>query len=437
MERLNAGRSIVRSAREAKARCPIIGVRPDPTAPPGPTRVPLMFEHIEPFAGDPILSLNEDFQKDPRSNKINLSIGIYFDDAGRIPVLDCVRQAEARLLEKGGAKPYLPIEGDPHFRHAVQVLLLGADSKALAEGRVATLQTVGSSSALKVGADFIKRWFPESGVWVSDPTWDNHRSMFEGAGIKVSTYPYYDPETGGLKFDAMRAALSDLPPRSVVLMHACCHNPTGVDLTATQWEALIPVLKERELLPFLDIAYQGYGDGIEEDAFAIRVLADAGVPFFVANSFSKSMSLYGERAGGLSVVCPTAAEARLALGQLKATVRRNYSSPAIHAGAVVATVLGDAALHASWVSDVNAMRERIKAMRKSLHAVLSAKVPGRSFNYFLTQRGMFSYTGLSAAQVDRLREEFGVYLIRSGRMCVAGLNTRNVEATASAIAAVI
>jgi len=272
---------------------------------------------------------------------------------------------------------------------------------------------------------------------VSDPTWDNHRSMFEGAGIKVSTYPYYDAATGGLKFDAMLATISDLPARSVVLLHACCHNPTGVDLTPAQWQALIPVLKQRQLLPFLDIAYQGYGDGIDEDAFAIRALADAGVPFFCANSFSKSMSLYGERAGGLSVCAPTAQEAQLTLGQLKATVRRNYSSPAIHAGGVVARVLGDPALRASWVQDVNAMRERIKAMRKSLHEVLSAKVPGRNFDYFLTQRGMFSYTGLSAAQVDRLREEHAVYLIRSGRMCVAGLNTGNVEATAKAIAAVV
>ncbi len=396
-----------------------------------------MFEHIEPFAGDPILSLNEEFQKDPRPHKINLSIGIYFDDEGRIPVLDCVRRAEAQMLEKGGAKPYLPIEGDPDFRRAVQTLLFGAQSPALAASRVATLQTVGSSSALKVGADFIKRWFPDSGVWVSDPTWDNHRSMFDGAGLKVSTYPYYDAQTGGLRFDEMRDALSKLPPKSIVLMHACCHNPSGVDLAKSQWEALVPVLKERRLLPFLDLAYQGYGDGIEEDAFAVRALAAAEVPFFIANSFSKSMSLYGERAGALSVSCPTAAEAALALGQLKATVRRNYSSPAIHAGGVVARVLGEPALHASWVRDVDAMRERIQAMRKSLHAVLAAKVPGRDFDYFLTQRGMFSYTGLSAAQVDRLREEFAVYLIRSGRMCVAGLNTRNVEATATAMAAVI
>jgi len=396
-----------------------------------------MFEHIEPFAGDPILSLNDDFQKDPRSHKINLSIGIYFDDEGRIPVLDCVRRAEAQMLDKGGAKPYLPIEGDANFRREVQSLLFGADSPAIAAGRVATLQTVGSSSALKVGADFLKRWFPDSGVWVSDPTWDNHRSMLEGAGLKVSTYPYYDAATGGVRFDAMCEAIAKLPPRSIVLLHACCHNPTGVDLTAAQWEQLVPILKRGELLPFLDLAYQGYGDGVDEDAFAIRALAAADVSFFLANSFSKSMSLYGERAGALSLVCPTAAEAALAFGQLKATVRRNYSSPAIHAGGVVARVLGDPALRASWLADVNAMRERIKAMRKSLHEVLSAKVPGRDFGYFLTQRGMFSYTGLSAQQVDRLREEHAVYLIRSGRMCIAGLNTHNVEATAKAIAAVV
>ena len=325
-----------------------------------------MFEHIDPFPGDPILSLNEAFQKDPRAHKINLSIGIYFDDEGRIPVLDCVRRAEGQMLEKGGAKPYLPIEGDANFRREVQSLLFGADSPALAAGRIATLQTIGSSSALKVGADFIKRWFPESAVYVSDPTWDNHRSMFEGSGVKVHTYPYYDPATGGVRFDAMCEAIAKLPARSIVLLHACCHNPTGVDLTRAQWDALAPLLKERELLPFLDLAYQGYGDGIDADAFAIRALAAAEVPFFLANSFSKSMSLYGERAGALSVVCQTAAEAALALGQLKATVRRIYSSPAIHAGGIVARVLGDPALRASWLADVNAMRERIKTMRRQL-----------------------------------------------------------------------
>jgi aromatic-amino-acid transaminase len=396
-----------------------------------------MFKHLEPYAGDPILSLNEAFQKDSRPNKVNLSIGIYFDDAGRIPVLDCVRRAEAQMLETSAPKPYLPIEGAAAMRTAVQALLLGAGHEAITSGRMATLQTVGSSGGLKVGADFIKRWLPGCGVWVSDPTWDNHRAMFEGAGVTVGTYPYYDPTTGGLKFDAMLAAIHALPPRSVVLLHACCHNPTGVDLTPAQWQALIPVLRQRELLPYLDLAYQGYGDGIQEDAFAVRALASAGLTFFVANSFSKSMSVYGERAGALSVVCSDAAEADLVLGQMKATVRRNYSSPAIHAAGIVSRVLTDPALRAAWEVDVTGMRERIAQMRRSLLGVLSAKRPGRDFGYFLSQRGMFSYTGLTAAQVDRLRDEFGVYLVRSGRLCIAGLNTGNVERTASAIAEVL
>ena len=396
-----------------------------------------MFQHVEPFAGDPILSLNEDFQRDPRPHKINLSIGIYFDDAGRIPVLDSVRQAEARLAANVGPKPYLPIEGDAGFRAAVQALLFGAGHEAIASKRVATIQSVGSSGGLKVGADFLHRWFPDSEVWVSDPTWDNHRAMFEGAGLTVHTYPYYDAATGGLKFEQMLQALSQVPERSVVLLHACCHNPTGVDLTPQQWDVLIPVLRERGALPYLDLAYQGFGDGIEGDAAAVRKLADTGASFFIANSFSKSMSVYGERCGALSVVCPDADAAERVLGQLKFTVRRNYSSPPLHSGRLVATVLGDPQLRSLWEHEVNAMRERILAMRQRLHAVLSQRLPGRDFNYFLTQRGMFSYTGLSAAQVDRLREEHAVYLIRSGRLCVAGLNTHNVEATATAMAAVL
>ena len=396
-----------------------------------------MFDHIPPFAGDPILSLNEDFHKDPRPHRINLSIGIYFDDGGRIPVLDSVRRAEALVVAKGGPKPYLPIEGAANFRSAVQRLLFGAEHEAVTSGRIATIQSVGSSGGLKVGADFIARHFPGSGVWVSDPTWDNHRSMFEGAGLAVNTYPYYDAETGGLKFDAMLATLRGLPPKSVVLLHACCHNPTGVDLTAAQWDALIPVLRDAGLIPYLDLAYQGFGDGIEADARAVRALASAGLSFFIANSFSKSMSLYGERCGALSVVCPDAAQAALVLGQMKFAVRRSYSSPPIHGGQIVATVLADPELRQSWVTELGAMRERILAMRKALHAVLCGKLPGRDFGYFLSQRGMFSYTGMSVAQVDRLREEHAVYMVRSGRICVAGLNTSNVEATAVAMAAVL
>jgi aromatic-amino-acid transaminase len=396
-----------------------------------------MFEHIPPFAGDPILSLNEDFQKDPRTDKINLSIGIYFDDAGRIPVLESVRRAEQIVVAKGGPKPYLPIEGAANYRAAVQQLLFGPEHEAVTSGRVATIQTVGSSGGLKVGADFLARYFPASQVWVSDPSWDNHRSMFEGAGLTVHTYPYYDAATGGLKFDAMLAAMRTLPARSIVLLHACCHNPTGVDLARAQWDALIPVLRERELLPYLDLAYQGFGDSIPDDAYSARALAAAGLNFFIANSFSKSMSVYGERCGALSVICPNAAQAANVLGQLKYTVRCNYSSPPIHGGQIVATVLTDPELRPVWERELGAMRERILAMRRQVHGVLSAKIPGRNFDYFLTQRGMFSYTGLSARQVDVLRAQHGVYLVRSGRLCVAGLNTHNVEATAVAIAQVM
>jgi len=396
-----------------------------------------MFEHVDAYAGDPILTLNEAFGKDPRPHKINLSIGIYFDDAGKLPVMGAVRTAESAMLQTIGARPYQPMEGAVNYRQAVQQLLFGADHEAVKSGRIATIQTLGGSGGLKVGGDFLKRYFPNSNVWVSDPTWDNHRSMFEGAGFTVSTYPYYDAKTGGVKFAEMLAALKALPEQSIVLLHACCHNPTGVDLTAAQWQELIPVIQQRKLLPYVDIAYQGFGDGITEDAFAIRALADAGVSFFCASSFSKSFSLYGERCGGLSVVCPTKAEADLVLGQLKATIRKNYSSPPTHGGQIVARVLQTPALYDQWASELNAMRVRIKAMRQTLHAVLSAKLPGRDFSYFLTQRGMFSYTGLSAEQVDKLREEHAVYLVRSGRMCVAGLNSSNVEATAVAMAAVL
>ena len=396
-----------------------------------------VFAHLEPYAGDPILSLNDAFQKDPRADKVNLSIGIYFDDAGRIPVLECVRRAEVQMLAENAAKPYLPIEGSAAMRQAVQALLFGAGHEAVREGRIATLQTVGSSGGLKVGADFIKRWLPASRIWVSDPSWDNHRAMFEGAGLTVQTYPYYDAATGGVNWPAMREHVAGLPAGDVVLLHACCHNPTGVDLSRPQWLELAELMRERGLIPYLDLAYQGYGDGIEEDAFAVRHIAGAGLTAFVANSFSKSMSVYGERAGALSVVCSSAEEADRVLGQMKATVRRTYSSPAIHAAGIVSRVLTDPALRAMWEADVAGMRERILAMRHSLHAVLSAKRPGRDFGYFLSQRGMFSYTGLSPAQVDRLREEFGVYLVRSGRICVAGLNTGNVERTAAAMAAVL
>jgi aromatic-amino-acid transaminase len=396
-----------------------------------------MFQHVDAYAGDPILTLNEAFGRDARAHKINLSIGIYFDDAGRLPVMGAVREAETAMLQGIGARPYQPMEGAANYRLAVQHLLFGPEHEAVTSARIATVQTIGGSGGLKVGGDFLKRYFPQSQVWVSDPTWDNHRAMFEGAGFQVNTYPYYDSATGGLKFAEMLAAFKTLPPHSIVLLHACCHNPTGVDLSAAQWAELIPVIRERQLLPYVDIAYQGFGDGIEQDAHAIRALADAGITFFCASSFSKSFSLYGERCGALSVVCPDAAQAEVVLGQLRATVRKNYSSPPTHGGQIVARVLQTPALRAQWAAELDTMRERILAMRQRLHAVLSAKLPGRNFDCFINQRGMFSYTGLTAEQVDRLREEHAVYLVRSGRMCVAGLNSSNVEATAVAMAAVL
>lgn len=396
-----------------------------------------MFEHVDAYAGDPILSLNEAFQKDPRAGKINLSIGIYFDNDGRIPMLPSVRAAELAVVAAAGPRPYLPMEGAANFRSAVQALLFGAEHPAIQAGRIATIQGVGSSGGLKVGADLLKRYFPDSKIYLSDPTWDNHRAVFEGSGHVCETYPYYDPATGGLRFDELLAHFKALPARSVVVMHACCHNPTGVDLTQDQWRALVPVIRERQLLPFLDLAYQGYGDGIDEDAFAPRLLADEGLAFLIANSFSKSMSLYGERCGGLSVVCPDADQAARVLGQMKFMIRRNYSNPPMHGGQIVAKVLTTPELRAMWEAEVKDMRERIQSMRRQLHDVLAAKLPGRDFGYFLTQRGMFSYTGLTAEQAERLKTEFGVYILRSGRMCVAGLNTRNVEATAEAMAAVL
>jgi aromatic-amino-acid transaminase len=392
---------------------------------------------VQPYAGDSILSLNETFGKDPRANKINLSIGIYFGDDGKIPMLPSVRAAELQVVAEAGARPYLPMEGAANFRTAVQHLLFGADNAALQAGRVVTIQTVGSSGGLKVGADFIKHYFPSSTVLLSDPTWDNHRAVFEGSGLKISTYPYYDTETGGLCFDAMLAALASSERQSVVVLHACCHNPTGVDLSKDQWQRLLPVLQERELIPFLDLAYQGFGDDIQEDAFIIRLLAESGMSFFVANSFSKNMGLYGERCGALSVICPTEAQTVNVMGQLKAIVRRDYSNPPMHGAKIVARVLTNPDLRLLWEAEVVSMRERIHVMRNQLHYALSSKCSGRDFDYFLTQRGMFSYTGLSPLQCDQLKDSFGVYILRSGRMCMAGLNSRNVEATASAIAAII
>ncbi|MEP9198242.1 aromatic amino acid transaminase [Enterobacter kobei] len=397
-----------------------------------------MFQNVDAYAGDPILSLMERFKEDPRSDKVNLSIGLYYNEEGIIPQLQAVAEAEARLnAVPHGASLYLPMEGLNAYRNTIAPLLFGADHPELAQKRVATIQTLGGSGALKVGADFLKKYFPDSGVWVSDPTWENHVAIFEGAGFNVETYPWFDSETNGVRVEALLEKLKTLPARSIVLLHPCCHNPTGADLTNDQWDAVIEVLKARNLIPFLDIAYQGFGAGMEDDAYAIRAVASAGLPVLVSNSFSKIFSLYGERVGGLSVVCEDAEAASRVLGQLKATVRRIYSSPPNFGAQVVATVLGDEQLKASWLAEVESMRKRILSMRQELVNVLKEAVPGHNFDYLIRQRGMFSYTGLSAAQVDRLRDEFGVYLIASGRMCVAGLNASNVHRVAQAFAAVM
>ena len=397
-----------------------------------------MFEHVDAYAGDPILGLVETFKKDPRDNvKVNLGIGIYYDDQGRLPLLPSVIKAETALAQHLEPRPYLPMEGLAAYRSAIQNLLFGENSEPLTSKRVATVQTVGASGALRVGADFLKRYFPASDMYVSDPTWDNHRAIFEAAGFTVKTYPYYDAVTGGVKFDEMLATLKALPKNSVVLLHPCCHNPTGVDLSKEQWQALVPVIKEHELIAFLDIAYQGFGDSIIDDAYAIRLFAASGLTFFVSNSFSKNLSYYGERAGGLSAVCANPEEAERILGQLKLTIRKTYSSPAYHVATVTANVMNTPELRAMWENEVTEMRVRIKAMRQKLYDVLTAKVPSKDFSYLIKQRGMFSYTGLSPEQVDRLREEFAVYLVKSGRMCVAGLNSNNVDYVADAFAAVM
>jgi aromatic-amino-acid transaminase len=396
-----------------------------------------VFQHVDAYAGDPILSLMETFKQDPRADKVNLGIGLYYNEDGIIPQLHAVRVAQAQIAAQDhDASLYLPMEGLAPYRQVVQALLFGEQHPLLQAGRVATVQTVGGSGALKVGADFLKRYFPEAEVWVSDPTWDNHRVLFAGAGFKVHSYPYFDPQTRGVDFAAMLATLEQVPAGSIILLHPCCHNPTGADLTPAQWDQLIALVVRRDLLPFLDIAYQGFGGTLDEDAYAIRAMADAGMPFLVSNSFSKIFSLYGERVGGLSVVCEDAQAADRVLGQLKSTIRRNYSSPPAFGAQVVARILRDPLLKADWIAEVKAMRERILEMRSLLVGAMKQVLPAQDFDYLLRQRGMFSYTGFSVAQISRLRDEFGVYLIDSGRVCMAGLNHGNVQRVAVAFAAV-
>ncbi|WP_051255454.1 aromatic amino acid transaminase [Variovorax paradoxus] len=397
-----------------------------------------LFSSLPRYAGDPILALMEVFTRDPRPAKVSLSIGLYFDEAGRLPVLQSVRRAQELLFKRGGPSPYLPMEGAARYRKAVQDLVFGRSHPALEAGRVATMASIGGSGALRVGADFLRSQLGCTHVYLPDPTWDNHFALFQGAGFDVQTYPYFDARTRSLCFDALVDRLRGLRERSVVLLHASCHNPTGMDLDIAQWKVISGIMRERRLLPFVDMAYQGFGDGLDQDAASIRLLADEGHEFLVANSFSKNFSIYGERAGGLSVVCTDAAAAEAVLGQLKLAVRGNYSTPAAHGSALVETVLDCDELRTLWISDLAAMRGRIGDMRKRLHAALNARCgAGHDFSYLLQQRGMFSYTGLSARQLHALREQHAVYMLDTGRVCIPGLTPQSIDHVSDAIAAVL
>ncbi len=396
-----------------------------------------MFERIDYYAGDPILGLMDKFAADTNPDKVNLGVGVYYDEDGKLPVLECVKTAEERIADPISPRPYLPMSGLPGHRKGCQELLFGKDAQILQDGLVATIATIGGSGALKVGAEFIHDWFPQSKCYVSDPTWGNHIAIFEGSDVEVGKYPYYDKATSRVKFDEMIAFFETLNKNDVVLLHPCCHNPTGMDLTREQWDTTLTVIKARELIPFMDIAYQGFGKDMDSDAYAIRKAVEMGLPVFVSNSFSKNLSLYGERVGGLSVVCPSADEAERVFGQLNATVRRIYSSPPSHGGRVVDIVMNDEALHEQWVGEVYAMRDRIKAMRLKLKSVLEEKVPGRKFDYLTEQNGMFSFTGLTPEQVEKLQSKYGIYMVSNSRMCVAGLNTSNIDYVANAMADVL
>jgi aromatic-amino-acid transaminase len=398
---------------------------------------PSLLAAVELAPRDPILGVTEAFVADASPRKVNLGVGVYVNEEGKVPLLECVRLAEQQLAARGGPHPYLPIDGIPAYDRAVQALLLGADSDPVSERRAVTVQALGGTGGLKVGADFLRRFAPTAQVWISDPSWENHRALFEGAGFVVNAYPYYDAATNGLDFDGMRAALETLAPGAIVVLHACCHNPTGVDPTLDQWRAILDVVRSRGLIPFLDIAYQGFAEGIAEDGAVVRLFAATPGPLFVSSSFSKSFSLYGERVGALTIVAADRDEAARVLSQVKRVARANYSSPPSYGGNVVATVLDSPQLLAMWERELGEMRERIRTMRKALVDALAARLPQRDFRFVLRQRGMFSYSGLTRPQVQRLRERFSVYAIDTGRICVAALNSRNIDHVADAIAGVV
>jgi len=391
---------------------------------------------VEMAPRDPILGVTEAFHADPNPRKVNLGVGVYCDDNGKVPLLECVKRAERELTDKALPRSYLPIDGIAAYDKAVQGLLFGADSDIATQGRAVTVQALGGTGGLKVGADFLRRFAPGAQVWISDPSWENHRALFEGAGFVVNNYAYYDAATRGLDFDGMLAALSSIPAGGIVVLHACCHNPTGVDPTPAQWDTILATVRARNLVPFLDLAYQGFADGVAPDGEVVRKFAATPGPLFVASSFSKSFSLYGERVGAISVVATSKDEAARVLSQLKRVVRANYSNPPTHGGQIVATVLASPELRALWDVELGGMRERIREMRQTLAAMLTERLPGGDFSFVLAQRGMFSYSGLSKAQVQRLRDEFSVYAVDTGRICVAALNSKNIGYAADAIAKV-
>jgi len=396
-----------------------------------------LFAAVDMAPRDPILGLNEQFAADPNPNKVNLGVGVYFDDAGKLPLLACVKAAEQQLTEAAKPRGYLPIDGIAAYDKAVQGLVFGAGSAVLQAGRVATVQALGGTGGLKVGADFLKRLNPGAKVLISDPSWENHRALFTNAGFPVETYAYYDAANRGVRFDAMLADLNAAAVGTVVVLHACCHNPTGYDISPAQWEQVISACKAKGLVPFLDMAYQGFGDGIAEDGAVVQQFIAAGLDFLVATSFSKSFSLYGERVGALSVVCASKDEAARVLSQLKVLIRTNYSNPPTHGAQVVATVLDNPAMRQQWEDELAGMRQRIKQMRTLLADKLVAAGVKQDFRFIVRQRGMFSYSGLTQAQMQRLRSEFGVYGVDSGRICVAALNSKNIDHVVSAIAQVL
>ena len=396
-----------------------------------------LFSAIEMAPRDPILGITEAFNADQNPAKVNLGVGVYYDDNGKVPLLECVKKAEAILIEKYAPRTYLPIEGLAAYDKAVQELVFGADSAVVTEKRAITAQAIGGTGALKLGADFLQRFSPNSEVWISDPSWENHRALFESAGFKVNAYPYYDPATRGVNFSGMLEALNTMPAGSIVLLHACCHNPTGADLTDDQWTQVISVVTTRGLIPFLDMAYQGFGDGIEADGKVVRRFAEAGGALFVSNSFSKSFSLYGERVGALSIAAGSAEEAARIMSQLKRVIRTNYSNPPSHGGQVVATVLATPELRQLWEEELAAMRVRIRDMRQAVVEKLKAQAPAHDFGFVMQQRGMFSYSGLTKEQVGALRENNSIYAVDTGRICVAALNNKNIDQVIASIAKVL